>query len=63
MKQRLHAAVEVRERESSEGVKRKRRICVTEKEAENGLQRTVKKSSKSETVKSVEAEQSRRTER
>ena len=44
-------------------MKRKRRICVTEKEAENGLQRTAKQSSRSETVKSVEAEQSRRTER
>ena len=39
------------ERESSEGVKRKRRICVTEKEAENGLQRTAKQSRRSETVK------------
>jgi hypothetical protein len=40
--------VEVRERESSGGEKRRRRICVTGEEAENGLQRTVKQSSRSE---------------
>jgi len=34
-------------------VKRKRRICVTEKEAENGLQRRAKQSSRSETVKNA----------
>ena len=44
-------------------MKRKRRICVTEKEAENGLQRIVKQSSRSETVKRSVAEQSRRSER
>ena len=53
MKQRFDAAIEVRERESSEGVKRKRRIRVTKKEAENGLQRTAKQSSRSETVKNA----------
>jgi hypothetical protein len=46
--------VEVRERESSVGEKRKRRICVTGEEAENGLQRTVKQRNKSKTVKNAE---------
>ena len=34
-------------------MKRKRRIYVTEKEAENGLQRTAKQSRRSETVKNA----------
>jgi hypothetical protein len=46
--------VEVRERESSGCEKRRRRICVTGEEAENGLQRTVRQSSRSETVKNTE---------
>jgi hypothetical protein len=46
--------VEVRERESSGCEKRRRRICVTGEEAENGLQRTVRQSSRSETVKNAE---------
>jgi hypothetical protein len=36
--------VEVRARESSGRGKRRRRICVTGEEAENGLQRTVRQS-------------------
>jgi hypothetical protein len=36
--------VEVRERESSGCEKRRRRICVTREEAENGLQRIVRQS-------------------
>jgi hypothetical protein len=43
-----------RERESSEGEKRERSICVTGEEAENGLQRTVKQRSRSETMKNAE---------
>ena len=43
-----------RERESSRCEKRRRRICVTGEEAENGLQRTVRQSSRSETVKNAE---------
>ena len=46
--------VEGRRRESSAGEKSERRICVTGEEAENGLQRTVKQSNRSETVKNVE---------
>jgi hypothetical protein len=46
--------VEVREKESSGCEKRRRRICVTGEEAENGLQRTVRQSSKSEIVKNAE---------
>jgi hypothetical protein len=38
----------VRERESSGYEKRRRRIYVTEEEAENGLQRMVRQSSRSE---------------
>jgi hypothetical protein len=43
----------VREKESSGCEKRRRRICVIGEEAENGLQRTVRQSSKSETVKNA----------
>jgi hypothetical protein len=46
--------VEGRSRESSAGEKSERRICVTGEETENGLQRTVKQSSRSETVKNAE---------
>ena len=46
--------VEVRERESSRCEKRRRRTCVTGEGAENGLQRTVRQSSRSETVKNTE---------
>jgi hypothetical protein len=46
--------VEERERESSACEKRERRTCVTGEEAENGLQRTVKQSSRSKTVKNAE---------
>ena len=42
--------VDVRKRERS-GCEERRRICVTGEEAENGLQRTVRQSSRSETVK------------
>jgi hypothetical protein len=48
------SVVEGSERESSGCEKRNRRICVTGEEAENGLQRTVKQSSRSETVKNAE---------
>jgi hypothetical protein len=41
-------------RESSGWEKKRRRICVTGEEAENGLQRTVRQSSRSETVKNTE---------
>ena len=47
------AAVEVSKRERSRCEKR-RRICMTGEEAENGLQRTVRLSSRSETVKNTE---------
>jgi hypothetical protein len=46
--------VEVRKRERSGCEKMRRRICVTEEEAENGLQRKVRQSSRSETVKNTE---------
>jgi hypothetical protein len=46
--------VEGRGRKSSGCEKRRRRICVTREEAENGLQRTVRQSSRSETVKNTE---------
>ena len=42
-------AVDVRKRERS-GCEERRRICVTGEEAENGLQRTVRQSTRSETV-------------
>jgi hypothetical protein len=45
--------VVVRKRECY-GCEKRRRICVTGEEAENGLQRTVRQSSKSETVKNTE---------
>jgi hypothetical protein len=41
--------VNVRKRECS-GCEERRRICVIGEEAENGLQRTVRQSSRSETV-------------
>jgi hypothetical protein len=44
----------VRASESSGGQKKRRRICVTGEEAENGLQRIVRQSSRSETVKNTE---------
>jgi hypothetical protein len=43
-----------RERESSGCEKRRRRTCGTGEGDENGLQRTVKQSSRSETVKNAE---------
>jgi hypothetical protein len=43
----------VRKRECY-GCEKRRRICVTEEEAENGLQRTVRQSSRSKTVKNTE---------
>jgi hypothetical protein len=43
-----------RERESSGCEKRRRRTCITGEEAENGLQRTVRQSSRSEIVKNTE---------
>ena len=45
--------VEVREKESSGCEKRRRITCVTREVAENGLQRTVRQSSRSETVKNT----------
>ena len=49
----MNVVVEVRKREHS-GCEKRRRICVTGEEAENGLQRTVRQSSRSETVKNTE---------
>jgi hypothetical protein len=49
----MNGAVDVRKREHS-GCEERRRICVTGEEAENGLQRTVRQSSRSETVKYTE---------
>jgi hypothetical protein len=46
--------VEARGRESSGCEKRRRRTCVTGEGAENGLQRRVRQSSRSETVKNTE---------
>jgi hypothetical protein len=43
----------VRKREHY-GCEKRRRICVTGEEAENGLQRTVRQSSRSKTVKNTE---------
>jgi hypothetical protein len=51
---RDESVIEVRARESSGCEKRRRRICVTGKEAENGMQRTMKERSRSETVKNAE---------
>jgi hypothetical protein len=45
-------AVVVRKRERY-GCEKRRRICMTGEEAENGLQRTVTQSSRSETVKNT----------
>jgi hypothetical protein len=45
--------VVVRRRERY-GCEKRRRICVTGEEAENGLQRTVMQSSRSETMKNTE---------
>jgi hypothetical protein len=53
LKQRWIAAVDVRKRERY-GCEKRRRICVTGEEAENGLQRTVRQSSRSKTVKNTE---------
>jgi hypothetical protein len=49
----MNGVVDVRKRERS-GCEERRRICVTGEEAENGLQRTVRQSSRSETVKYTE---------
>jgi hypothetical protein len=49
----MNVAVEVTKRERS-GCEKRRRICVIGEEAENGLQRTVRQSSRSETVKNTE---------
>jgi hypothetical protein len=46
-------AVDVRKRERY-GCEKRRRICVTGEEDENGLQRTVRQSSKSKAVKNTE---------
>jgi hypothetical protein len=46
-------AVDVRKRECY-GCGKRRRICVTGEEVENGLQRTVRQSSRSETMKNTE---------
>jgi hypothetical protein len=54
LEQRRIVVVEVRARESSGCEKRRRRIYVTGEEAKNGLQRTVRQSSRSETVKNTE---------
>jgi hypothetical protein len=45
--------VEVRKRERP-GCEKRRRICVTGEEAENGLQRTVRQNNRSETMKNTE---------
>jgi hypothetical protein len=45
--------VDVKKRER-DGCGKRRRICVTGEEAENGLQRTVRQGSRSETVKNTE---------
>jgi hypothetical protein len=50
----MNCVVEVRKRKSSGCEKRRRRVCVTGEEAENGLQRTVRQSSRSETMKNTE---------
>jgi hypothetical protein len=47
LKQRWIVVVDVRKRESY-GCEKRRRICVTGEEAENGLQRTVRQSSKTD---------------
>jgi hypothetical protein len=49
----MNVVVEVRKREPY-GCEKRRRICVTGEEDENGLQRTVRQSSRSETVKNTE---------
>jgi len=49
----MNCAVDVRNKERS-GCETKRRICVTGEEAENGLQRTVRQSSRSETMQNTE---------
>jgi hypothetical protein len=46
-------AVDVRKRERY-GCEKRRRICVTGEEAENGLQRTVRQSNRSKIVKNTE---------
>jgi hypothetical protein len=51
LEQRWIGAVEVRKRKRSGCEKRRRRTCVTEEGAENGLQRTVKLSSRSKAIK------------
>ena len=47
----MNSVVEVRKRKRSGCEKRRRRTCVTEEGAENGLQRTVKLSSRSKAIK------------
>jgi hypothetical protein len=48
----MNGVVEVSKRERY-GCEKRRRICVTGEEAENGLQRTVRQSSRSETMKNT----------
>ena len=50
----MNGVVEVRERGSSRCEKRRRRTCVTGEGAENGLQRTMRQNSRSETMKNTE---------
>jgi hypothetical protein len=51
LKQRWIVVVEVRKRKCSGCEKRRRRTCLTGEGAENGLQRTVKLSSRSKAIK------------
>jgi hypothetical protein len=51
LEQRWMSVVEVRKRKCSGCEKRRRRTCVTGEGAENGLQRTVKLSSRSKAIK------------
>jgi hypothetical protein len=53
LEQRLIVDVDVRKRERY-GCGKRRRICVTGEEAENGLQRTVRQNSRSKPVKNTE---------
>jgi hypothetical protein len=53
LEQRLIVAVDVRKRERY-GCGKRRRICVTGEEAENGLQRTMRQNNRSKPVKNTE---------
>jgi hypothetical protein len=53
LEQRLIVVVDVRKRERY-GCGKRRRICVTGEEAENGLQRTVRQNNRSKPVKNTE---------